>query len=87
MQEQKIHEIQKRICQIKSSEKMGVKYMQEWEEKIIERQKALEEGQKVGEERITTLFAKLAEQNRIEDITKAAGDSAYLEELCQEFGL
>ena len=48
----KIHQIQERIHQIKSSEEIGVKYMQEWEEKIIEKQKArqegLEEGRKLG---------------------------------------
>ena len=33
-----------RISKIKSSEEFGVKFMQEWEEKIIERQKAREEG-------------------------------------------
>ena len=48
----KIHEMQERIRQIKSSEEIGVKYMQEWEEKILEKQKAheegLEEGRKLG---------------------------------------
>ena len=34
----------KRIEAIKSNEEIGVKYMQEWEEKIIEQRKAREEG-------------------------------------------
>jgi len=34
----------KRIEAIKSNEEIGVKYMQEWEEKIIEKRKAREEG-------------------------------------------
>lgn len=38
----KIHECVKRI---KSSEEMGVKYMQTWEEKILDRQKGRTEGE------------------------------------------
>lgn len=37
----KIHE---RVHAIKSSEEMGVKYMQAWEEKIYEREEGREEG-------------------------------------------
>ncbi len=40
----KIRELQSRIARIKSSEEIGVKYMQEWEEKIIETRRAREEG-------------------------------------------
>ena len=41
----KIHECVKRI---KSSEEMGVKYMQAWEEKIMEREKGRQEGREEG---------------------------------------
>ncbi len=41
----KIHECVKRI---KSSEEMGVKYMQAWEEKIMEREKGRQEGRAEG---------------------------------------
>ena len=41
----KIRELQRRIAMIKSSEEIGVKYMQEWEEKVIEQRRAREEGQ------------------------------------------
>lgn len=41
---ERIHNMHERISKIKSSEEFGVKFMQEWEEKIIERQKAREEG-------------------------------------------
>ena len=40
----KIRELQRRIAMIKSSEEIGVKYMQEWEEKVIEQRRAREEG-------------------------------------------
>ena len=39
-----IHEIHRRVSQIKSSEKIGVRYMQEWEERLYELQEAREEG-------------------------------------------
>ena len=45
---ERIHNIQKRIHAIKSSEKIGVKYMQAGEEKILEQEKAREEGRKEG---------------------------------------
>ncbi len=48
-----------RIAAIKSSEVIGVKYMQEWEEKIIEKRKAREEGLEEGREyKIFSLIRK-----------------------------
>ena len=44
----RIQEMHRRVCQIKASEKAEVKYMQTWEEKIIERQEGKEEGRIVG---------------------------------------
>lgn len=44
----KIHTIQKHIEAIKASEEVGVRYMQEWEEKILDRREAKEEGLKEG---------------------------------------
>ena len=46
---EKIKEMQRRIEEIKSSEEVGVRYMQAWEEKALERQKGREEGKKEGE--------------------------------------
>ena len=42
---QKIQLLHQKVCQIRSSEKMEAKFMREWEEKVIERQKGFEEGQ------------------------------------------
>lgn len=42
---QKIHGC---VARVKSSEEMGVKYMQSWEEKVIEREKGREEGREEG---------------------------------------
>ena len=41
-------EIQKRVAAIKSSEEVGVKYMQAWEEKVLEREAGRKEGMEVG---------------------------------------
>ena len=35
----RIQEMHRRVCQIRASEKTEVKYMQAWEEKLLERQK------------------------------------------------
>ena len=40
----RLQEIKKHVNIVKSSEEIGVKYMQEWEEKILEKQKARAEG-------------------------------------------
>ena len=37
-----------RVCKVRTSEEIGVKYMQEWEEKYYERQEGREEGRKEG---------------------------------------
>ena len=53
---QKVREIQKRVEAIKSSEEVGVRYMQAWEEKVLERQAGRQEG------RLEGLREKLKEQ-------------------------
>ena len=43
----RIHKLQERVQAIKSSEEVSVKYMQEWEERELERRDAREEGQEL----------------------------------------
>ena len=45
---EKIQDIHKRIKRIKSSEKVGVRYMQAWEERIFDREDARREGREEG---------------------------------------
>ena len=45
---EKLMEIQKRVAAIKSSEEVGVKYMQAWEEKVLEREAGRKEGMEKG---------------------------------------
>ena len=44
----RIHQMHQRVSRIKSSEEIGVKFMQAWEEKILDKRKAREEGLKEG---------------------------------------
>ena len=44
----RLQEIQSHVNIVKSSEEIGVKYMQEWEEKILEKRKARAEGRAEG---------------------------------------
>ena len=77
---QKIQRIQQRINQIKSSEEMGVRYMQAWEEKVYDRQEAREEGKK--EEQaigIKTLIDTLRECN--------IPDEIIVQKLIEKYGL
>ena len=46
---EKIKRIHERVCKVKLSEEIGVKYMQAWEEKYYERQEGREEGREEGE--------------------------------------
>lgn len=46
----RLQEIQSHVNIVKSSEEIGVKYMQEWEEKILEKRKARAEGLAEGED-------------------------------------
>ena len=77
---QKIRCIQQRINQIKSSEEMGVRYMQAWEEKVYDRQEAREEGKK-GEQAmgIKTLIDTLRECN--------IPDEIIVQKLIDKYGL
>lgn len=44
----RIKRIHSRVCKVKASEEIGVKYMQAWEEKYYDRKEAREEGLKEG---------------------------------------
>jgi hypothetical protein len=48
---EQIRKIQERIEEIKASEEVGVKYMQDWEERILDMNEARQEGIEIGTER------------------------------------
>lgn len=81
----KIREMQKRICNIKSSEEVGVKYMQLWEEKIIEQDAAREEGREEGQTEILQLLQLLSRNGRAADIERLTTDIAFRQKLLKEY--
>jgi predicted transposase/invertase (TIGR01784 family) len=50
VESERIRKIHAFVRQIKASEEIGVKYMQRWEERILDREEGFEEGQKAGHE-------------------------------------
>ena len=65
-----------------------VKQSEEWEAaKMNILEIGIEKGQNKGQDRVNRLNRLLAEQNRTDDIIKAAGDKKYQEKLFKEFHL
>lgn len=81
----------RRVEAIKSSEEVSVRYMQEWEERELERREALEEGkidgERIGEERFSQLLQILIENGRMEDVKRISADKSYRNQLYQEYGI
>ena len=88
---EKVQELHQKISRLKKNKQVEAKFMQAWEEKVLDRQEAYAEGEKAGEERerqeIAGLCRKLAELNRMEDIQKAITDMVYRQKLLEEFKL
>ena len=79
----RIHKMQERICSIKSSEEVSVRYMQRWEEMEMEKDKARAEGRNS----IAKLMDKLLEENRVDDCKRAVKDPEFCQKLMDEFGI
>lgn len=79
----RIKAIHERVKLIKSSEEIGVRWMQLWEEKLLERKEAEESGEK----RLADLIKLLLQDNRQDLISKAASDRLIREKLFKEYQL
>ena len=92
---EKVQELHRKICQLKANKQMEAKFMQAWEEKVLERQEAYEEGKQVGEERgtdrerqeVAKLCGRLMELNRMEEMQRAITDMTYRKKLLSELEL
>ena len=88
---EKVQKLHQKICQLKANKQMEAKFMQAWEEKVLDRQEAYAEGEKAGEERerqeIADLCEKLVKVNRMEDVQRAITDMVYRRKLLEEFKL
>ena len=80
---ERIHKIQERICSIKSSEEVSVRYMQRWEELELKK----EEGREEGRDSMAQLITILLKENRIDDCKKAAEDSEFCQVLMEQYGI
>lgn len=70
---ERIARIHRRVCKVKANEEIGMKYMQDWEEKYYERQEALEEGRAEGEHnKLKKLVAKKMQKGKSAE--EIAGD-------------
>ncbi|MDO4299613.1 MAG: Rpn family recombination-promoting nuclease/putative transposase [Lachnospiraceae bacterium] len=92
---QRIRNIHRRVCKVKTSEAIGVKYMQAWEERYYEKEEAREEGRAEGErdglekgryEKLKELVAKkMAKGQSEKQIAEALEESVNtIRILCEE---
>ena len=89
---EKVQELHRKICQLKANKQMEAKFMQAWEEKVLERQEAYEEGKQAGEEygtdrerqEVAKLCGRLMELNRMEEMQRAITDMTYRKKLLSE---
>ena len=82
---QKIKRIHEQVKRIKLSEKMGVKYMQLWEEKAYIREEGLEQGLAEGRDKhlINIICKKLAKAKSLDQIADEVEESLELvEKIC-----
>lgn len=83
---QKIHE---RVCKVKASEEIGVKYMQAWEERYYDRQEALEAGERLGirSKLLEQIQKKMDRGKSVEEIAEDLEESRdTVEALMKELG-
>lgn len=90
-QSPRLKRLHERVKAVKSNEGIEVKYMQLWEEKVMERLEGRSEGMSKGitkgEERVSRLNLLLIGQKRYDDLEKASRDREYREQLFKTFGL
>ena len=89
---EKIWKIHEYVCKIKASEKVGVKYMQKWEEIVYERMEARAEGIKEGikEGRRKGRKEGMAEgkaegQNRVNELNRKLEEDGRMEDILRSF--
>lgn len=84
---ERIHRIHNRVCKVRTSEEVGVRYMQAWEEKYYERQENLKEGLQKGRKLQLSeqVQKKLAKNKTPEEIADALEESVEtIQKMIQE---
>lgn len=78
---ERIRAMHKEVKKIRVSEKMGVKYMQKWEERVYDRL----EGKAEGRADLNKLNQALLRDNRLEDLVRSTTDQEFQEKLLREY--
>ncbi len=76
-----------RVQQLKDSEEIGVRYMQEWEERAYERMEAKKEGKSEGENQFAVLTKSMIRDGRTEELLRVSEEPEYRRKLYREYGL
>lgn len=88
---ERIRRMQRHVKSLKANAEVGVRYMNAWEERILDREEAREEGrtqgQLQGEERINLLNRKLIDDGRLDELKRAAKDKSFQKQLLKEYGI
>ena len=87
---ERIKRIHQRVCKVKLSEKVGVKYMQAWEEKYYEREEGRAEGRQEGKTELlkTLIRKKLAKSKSINQIAdELEEDTETIEAIIQKMDI
>lgn len=78
---EKIKQMHREVLKIRASEKMGVKYMQRWEERVYDKL----EGKQEARDNLNKLNQALIRDNRLEDLIRSTTDLEFQEELMREY--
>lgn len=82
---ERIREMHRAVQKIRASEKMGVKYMQKWEERVYDRLEGKIEGKKEAKADLNKLNQALLRDNRLEDLVRSTTDPEFQEQLLREY--
>ena len=93
----RIHRMHRRIEMIRKNEEVSVRYMQAWEEKVMEREEGREEGRKEGLEKgrregeqegrskVNNLIKYLIDSDRADEVKRVVTDPEYQDQLLKEY--
>ena len=86
---ERIKTMHKEVQKIRTSEKMGVKFMQKWEERVYDRLEGKAEGRIEGKIEpkadLNKLNQALLRDNRLEDLIRSTMAPEFQEELVREY--
>lgn len=73
---ERVRRIHNRVCKVRSSEEIGVKYMQAWEERYYEKQESREEGEWI--KLIKQVCKKIRKQNTVAEIAEMLDEEEFV---------